>query len=114
MDVMVGDVPVYEVSIKAKKDYLWDFRSKDNGRGSENIMVDGDIVASFVFSLPPEITLDAGPTNISNDTAVTASFNFSAATAGVTYLVGAIMTTDSNPPRVDSFPIKFNVINYGD
>lgn len=110
MEVKLGDTPVIKVDQKAKKDWIWDFRGADNGTGNENIMEDGDAVASLTIVPPTGITVTAGPTIINNSTAVQVWFEFSGGTLGENHKVEASLVTTQG--RAEEFPVVFYIVDF--
>jgi len=110
MNVKYGSVPVIVVDVKTLKDWVWDFRAKDNNTGHQNFMSDGDTVVSLTLAVPTGVVVETGPTLISTDTAVQYWFSFLTATAGTQYKVEASLVTADG--RKDEFPIIFEVTDY--
>ncbi len=110
MDVKLGTVPLITVDKDAIKDWVWDFRAKDNHNGSGNLLQNGDTVLSLTITPPAEITLVSAPEIIESGTAVRAWFSFESAVIDTTYKVEAHLVTVDG--REDDFPIDFMVVEY--
>lgn len=110
MDVKLGDIPLIKVDKDAIKDWVWDFRARDNHVGNGNLIEKEDLIFSFTVTPPAEVTLVSAPEIIKGGTAVRVWFSFESAVVDTTYRIPAHLVTVDG--REDDFPIDFKVVEY--